>query len=196
MFEFKADYVLEDERVLLRPLQVADEMYLVDYALKEPDLWRYSLVSAAGEDGMRRYIEGALADRERGYSYPFVVFDKLYGCYAGCTRYYDIQLVFSTLQLGYTWYGSRFQGTGLNRHCKYLLFSFAFEQMGMERVELRADNNNARSIRAMKAVGCVVEGVLRSNMPTAMGGRRDSIVLSVLRAEWEGRVRAMLSAQL
>ena len=58
------------------------------------------------------------------------------------------------MQLGYTWYGKEFQGTGLNKHCKYLLLEFAFEKMQVERVEFRADANNEKSIAAMKSIGC------------------------------------------
>ncbi len=112
-------------------------------------------------------------------------------------RFYDINVPFKTLQLGYTWYGKKFQGTGLNKHCKYLLLSFAFETLGMERVEFRADNNNERSIAAMKSIGCKVEGVLRSNMPTREDGiRRDSIVLSILKDEWVDEVRRKLHKSL
>jgi RimJ/RimL family protein N-acetyltransferase len=101
------------------------------------------------------------------------------------------------MQLGYTWYGKDFQGTGLNKHCKYLLLQFAFETLGMERVEFRADKNNSRSIAAMKSIGCVVEGVLRSQMPKYnTTERRDSIVLSILKGEWFDHVKEELGARL
>ena len=64
--------------------------------------------------------------------------------------------------------------------------------MGMERVEFRADNNNARSIAAMKSIGCTVEGVLRSHAIKSDGSRRDSIVLSILKNEWVGHVKENL----
>ena len=133
---------------------------------------------------MKKYITDALKARSEGKEYPFIVWDKKAGKYAGSTRFYDIQTVNKTLQLGYTWYGEECQRTGLNRHCKYLLLSFAFEDINMERVEFRADANNERSINAMKAIGCVPEGILRSNVPLAAGGRRDSIILSILKSEW------------
>ena len=67
----------------------------------------------------------------------------------------------------------------------------------MERVEFRADHNNARSIAAMKSIGCKVEGVMRSAMPTADSDlRRDSIILSILRSEWFDAVKANLKMQL
>ncbi|WP_232335693.1 GNAT family N-acetyltransferase [Mucilaginibacter arboris] len=98
--------------------------------------------------------------------------------------------------MGYTWYGKAFQGTGLNKHCKFLLLQFAFEKIGVERVEFRADNNNKRSIAAMQSIGCTVEGVLRSHAPTHDGKRRDSIILSILKDEWFGTVKEALAAKI
>jgi len=67
----------------------------------------------------------------------------------------------------------------------------------VERVEFRADNNNARSIAAMKSLGCKVDGILRSNMPTREENiRRDSIVLSILKDEWFGGVKEELKKKL
>ena len=195
-FDCKNDYVLEDDIVLLRPLEQEDFNYLLPFALHEQELWKYSLVGAEGEEGLQHYMNIALEARKDEKEYAFIVFDKRTNEYAGSTRFYDIQPEFKTLQLGYTWYGKHFQGTGLNRHCKFLLLSFAFEQVGMERVEFRADNNNERSIAAMKSMGCKVDGVLRSNMPKRDGGRRDSIVLSILKDEWFVDVKEKLKAKL
>lgn len=78
-----------------------------------------------------------------------------------------------------------------------MLLQFAFETLEMERVEFRADNNNVRSIAAMKSIGCTVEGVLRSHMPTSDSIiRRDSIVLSILRTEWETHAKDYLREKL
>ncbi|NCI46990.1 GNAT family N-acetyltransferase [Sediminibacterium soli] len=196
-FETSQDYTLEDDCVLLRPLQADDCVNLREFSINEPEIWRFSLLQAGGEENLTHYLSVALEAKHAGREYPFIVFDKRTQEYAGSTRFYDIQLPFKTLQLGYTWYGKRFQGTGLNRHCKFLLLRFAFEQLGMERVEFRADNNNARSIAAMKRIGCTVEGVLRSHMPTCQSDlRRDSIVLSILREEWYGHVRQKLIDQM
>ena len=197
IFSIGEDYILEDDRVLLRPLKVEDFIHLLPFALNEANLWKYSLISAARNKGLENYLNIALEGKASGKEYPFIVFDKKTNEYAGSTRFYDINLPFQTLQLGYTWYGKKFHGTGLNKHCKFLLLSFAFEKEGMERVEFRADNNNARSIAAMKSIGCKVDGILRSNMPTQNEKiRRDSIVLSILKDEWFGGVKEKLSQKL
>ena len=196
-FDCTKNYILEDDLVILRPLQQEDFNYLLPFSLNEPELWKYSLVSAEGGEGLQNYMNITFKARDEGKEYPFIVFDKRTNEYAGSTRFYDIQNDLQTLQLGYTWYGKKFQGTGLNKHCKYLLLSFAFEQIGMERFELRADNNNARSIAAMKSLGCKVDGILRSNMPTREEGRRrDSIVLSILKDEWFNSVKESLRKRL
>ena len=196
-FDTTQGYVLEDDRVLLRPLKLDDYESLLPFALNEPELWKYSLITAAGEEGLANYLEVALEARTARTEYPFIVFDKQTNRYAGSTRFYDINPAFKTLQLGYTWYGKNFQRTGLNRHCKLLLLSFAFEDLQMERVEFRADNKNERSIAAMKSIGCKVEGILRSNMPTRDSNvRRDSIILSILRDEWFADVKEKLVGKL
>lgn len=198
LFDFNKDHILQDERVLLRPLQKEDSINLQYFSLNEPDLWKYSLQGAAGETELNKYIDIALRGRATQKEYPFIVFDKFTGKYAGSTRFYDIIPEYEFLQLGYTWYGKEFQGTGLNRHCKFLLFCFAFEELGVERLELRADNENKRSIAAMKSIGCKVDGILRANMPKPKGepGRRDSIVLSVLKDEWFGGVKELLHSKI
>jgi len=195
--QFPQNIILEDEMILLRPLEASDFENLLDISLNEPETWEYSLVRANGKENLKNYIQIALKARENKAEFPFIVLDKKSGKYAGSTRFYDINLPFKTLQLGYTWYGKDFRGTGLNKHCKYLLLQFAFETLGMERVEFRADNNNERSVAAMKSIGCKVEGVMRSHMPTADSDvRRDSIVLSILKNEWFDEVKENLKSKL
>jgi RimJ/RimL family protein N-acetyltransferase len=187
-FEPNASYVLENERVLLRPLLESDYELLLPYALNEPDTWKYSYLSARGEDGMRRYIKDALDNKAAGKEYAFIVYDKQTQSY--------IQQTWQTVQLGYTWYGEKFRGSGLNKHCKFLLLQLAFETLDAVRVEFRADARNERSIAAMKSIGCIPEGILRNNMPLQEGGRRDSILLSILKEEWISGVKEKLKNKL
>ncbi len=196
-FNFNINLILEDEKVLLRPLQETDVDNLSEISLNEPETWEYSLVQADGKENLINYIQLAVKARESKTELPFIVFDKKTGKYAGSTRFYGINHDFKTLLLGFTWYGKQFRGTGLNKHCKFLLLQFAFEELGMERVEFRADNKNLRSIAAMKSIGCKEEGVLRNHMPTFNNAiRRDTIILSILRSEWFDNVKANLIKSL
>ena len=195
-FNCGTHYILENDFVRLEPMQESHFKNLFTDSLQNPEIWKYSSLPAIGLENFKNYMQFALNNREKLTEYAFVVYDKRTNEYAGSTRFYDIQLVNKTLQLGYTWYGKQFHGTGLNKHCKYLLLEFAFEKMNMERVEFRADNTNERSLAAMKSIGCKVEGILRSNMTKIDGSRRDSIVLSILRSEWFDTVKLNLRNKL
>jgi RimJ/RimL family protein N-acetyltransferase len=195
-FDFDHDYILEDERVRLRPLHSLDATELAIYVSTQTEIWTYSLVAINEVADLQGYIDTAIESRKNKTAYPFIVFDKQLNKYVGSTRLYDVQLNFETTQLGYTWYSKEVWGTGLNTHCKFLLLHFAFEQMKFKRVEFRADSDNKRSIAAMQKIGCTVEGVLRSHLPKPDGTRRDSIVLSITHQEWEQKVKSLLKNQL
>lgn len=194
-FNFQKEYVLENDRVRLRPLALEDFDTLKYFALNQPEIWKYSQQPASGLENLKVYIDFALQARRAETAYPFVVFDKNYQQIAGSTRFYDFQEKHNTVQLGYTWYAKEFQGTGLNKQCKLLLLEFAFEKLGIDRVEFRADAKNERSIAAMKSIGCTVEGTLRNNC-AAPDGRRDSIVLSILKDEWFCGVKEQLELKI
>ena len=191
-FNFKSDLILENERVQLRPLSATDHAFFLPFSLKEPALWSYSLTSAAGEEKLENYLQAALQLREEETGYPFLVYDKKNEKIAGSTRFYSINFHHKTLSIGYTWYGKEFQRTGLNRHCKLLLLTHAFEALEMERVEFRADAKNTRSITAMRAIGCTLEGTLRNNC-TSETGRRDSVVFSIIKNEWPKLKKALVA---
>lgn len=196
IFNFKEEYILENELVRLTPLHSSDFDKLLQFALNEPELWKYSLVQAIGEEGLKHYIQLTMNSRDNENAYPFLVFDKRTNQFAGSTRFYDIQLAQNTVQLGFTWYGKAFQRTGLNQNCKYLLLEFAFEKMILDRVEFRADNENVRSIIAMKKIGCTQEGILRNHGFKPDGTRRDSIVLSILKNEWFNTIKSDLQNKI
>ncbi len=195
-FRFTRDYILENDYILLRPVDLPDAENLLEYACNEPDLWRYALISAAGADNMTRYIDNAVRARSLKKQYAFIVFDKTTQSYAGSTRFCEIHRDTQCTQLGYTWYGKRFRGTALNKHCKLLLLDFAFTVMQMERVEFRADVDNETGIEALKRLGCTLEGRLRGCGPNPGAARRDCYVFSILKKEWEEVLRDQLVQKL
>jgi N-acetyltransferase len=193
---FKEEIILENDKILLRPLQVDDIHLLKSFVINEPEIWTYSLAQIKTVEDLAQYILNAIEARNQEKEYPFIVYDKVRKKFAGCTRFYDIQIDYKYLQLGYTWYGKEFQGTYVNKNCKLLLLEFTFEKLGMERIEFRADNRNEKSKQAMKSIGCVIEGVFRNHLPTSEGGRRESIVLSIIKEEWEKNVKQNLIAKI
>ena len=184
VLDFTKDYVLENHKVKLVPL-TPDHTELLQEISREEDLWTYFLGKSDGSGDFENYILEAITDRDKKGGYPFAVYDKIKKCYAGCTRFFDYQENLNTIRLGYTWYGRDFRGTGLNKNCKYLMFQFAFDQIGLERVGLGAHSENKVSIAAMQSVGCTKEGVIRNLFPSIHGkGRSDAVLLGILKHEW------------
>jgi N-acetyltransferase len=195
-FCFKENYILENDVVRLQPLQISDFEHLVGFSVNESDIWSFNANGPDSEENLHKYISFAIKQRENQLEYPFIVFDKISQKYIGSTRFYNMILDGKTLEIGFTWYGKQFQGTNINKNCKYLLLGFAFEKMEMERVGFRANNLNERSINAMKSIGCQVEGVLRSFRNDAAGNRIDAIVLSILKSEWFENVKQNLENKI
>ena len=195
-FDFKEEYILENNVVRLQPLQHTDYEKLVEFSINEPELWSYNANGPENPESLKKYIDKALSQKEKQLEYPFIVFDKTKNKIAGCTRFYNINLDAKHLEIGFTWYGKEFQGTSLNKNCKFLLLEYAFEKMQLERVGFRANNLNTRSINAMKSIGCTVEGVMRNFSTDAKGERIDAIVLSIIKDEWFSIIRENLKNKL
>ncbi|WP_019946377.1 GNAT family N-acetyltransferase [Hymenobacter aerophilus] len=191
--DFSQNIILENERALLRPLTTADHEALLPVAA-DPALWAYTLTRADDTIGLAAYIAQALDGRERGLRYPFLIIDKQTGRPAGSTSFYNVHAEEGRISIGYTWLGTDFQRTGLNRACKYLLLRYAFEELGCERVELETDARNAKSREAMRRLGATEEGTLRSHRYTQGGIRRDTVIFSIIRADWN-ELRARVFGQ-
>ena len=195
-FNFKEDYIIENDVVRLQPLQVTDYEKLVEFSINEPNLWSFNANGPDNPENLKKYIDKALSQKDKQLEYPFVVFDKTKNKIAGSTRFYNINLDAKHLEIGFTWYGKEFQGTSLNKNCKFLLLEFAFEKMQLERVGFRANNLNIRSINAMKSIGCIQEGIMRNFSTDAKGERIDAIVLSIIKNEWFSTIKENLKNKL
>lgn len=195
-FNFKENYSLENEVVRLEPLSMNHFDALVEFSINEPEIWSFNANGPDSPKNLKKYLEKALSQKEKLVEYPFIVFDKIKNKVAGSTRFYNISLETKNLEIGFTWYGKEFQGTLLNKNCKYLLLEFAFEKMNLERVGFRANNLNKRSINAMKSIGCVEEGVLRNFSTDAKGERIDAIVLSIIKSEWFNGAKERLKEKI
>ncbi len=115
---------------------------------------------------------------------PWAVRDLKSGEIVGSTRYHDIIPAAERVEIGYTWYAARCQRTHVNTACKILLFGFGFEKLGCKVIGLRTDNFNLRSQRAIEALGAKKDGVIRHHWPRRDGSIRDTVMYSVLAAEW------------
>lgn len=185
---------LEGRHVRLEPLSLDHHPGLCAVGL-EPDIWRWTTTHVSSAEDMRQYVETALAWQRAGTALPFATIDRSSGRVIGSTRFANIEPAHLRMEIGWTWLGREWQRTGANTEAKLLMLRHAFETLGALRVELKTDALNERSRAAIRRLGAVEEGTLRSHM-LAPGGRvRDSVYYSILAVEWPA-VRAGLEAKL
>lgn len=99
------------------------------------------------------------------------------------------------VHLGWTLYHPRVWGSVVNPEAKHLLLRHCLEDLGFGRVKIQTDALNTRSAAAIERLGATREGVLRRHGRRADGSFRDTVVFSVIAADWP-RVRAGLLARL
>ncbi len=175
--------VLEGGVVRLEPMAVGHLEGLWE-AGKDEGLWRLIPTNVASIDDMRRYMETAFADRDRGSALPFVTVEKVTGKVIGSTRLGNIDAAHRRAEIGWTWITPAFQRTAVNTEAKLLMLTHAFETWKCIRVELKTDALNERSRAAIKRLGATEEGIFRNHMITESGRFRDSVYFSIIETEW------------
>jgi N-acetyltransferase len=183
---FPEGFTLETPRVLLRLIKPED--YEVFKTLAKPrEIWTYFSKDLGDEAELRKWFDSLFTERAAETRMPFTVIDKHTNEICGSTSYLNISWFDNRLEIGSTWLGTSFMGTGVNRPAKFALLSYAFEVMKIDRVEVKTDNLNERSKAALLKVGMIPEGVLRSHMQVHSNRRRDTLYFSIIRGEWEER---------
>jgi RimJ/RimL family protein N-acetyltransferase len=187
-----APITLEGHGVRLEPLAASHEAALREAASdgKLYELW-YTAVPAP--DLTAKYIADALAGQQAGHMLPWAVRDLATNAIAGSTRYHDIVAPIDRVEIGYTWYGKRWQRTHINTACKLLLLGHAFDTLKCAVVGLRTDNFNFASQRAIAALGAHLDGVIRHHQARRDGSVRNSVMFSILAAEWFDVKRHLLT---
>lgn len=194
-FPFETEIILENNAALLRPLKNSDVENLLTVATKDKDLLQFSPMPIYSEALLREYISRAIQERTNKSRYYFVIFDKKKNAFAGSTSFLNVSNADSRVEIGATWIGKDFQGTGLNRNCKFLLLNYAFETLLAERVELKTDERNIASRKAIEKIGGKFEGILRSHTLMYDGYRRNTVYYGILKEEWKDIKASFLSDQ-
>ncbi|MGK4567457.1 GNAT family N-acetyltransferase [Flavobacterium sp. 3HN19-14] len=128
-FPFENDIILENEFVSLRPMSVDDIDNLLPVATSDKTLLQFSPKQVYTKNLLAEFVATAIESRHNGIRYSFCIFSKTDNCYAGSTAFLNISDADDRIEIGATWIGKKFQGTGLNGQCKYLLLQYAFETL-------------------------------------------------------------------
>ncbi len=175
--------LLQNDRARLLALETFHFPDLLPLS-KEVDLYKYGSSDISSSQKLREYMNDAFAKRDEGIALPFIIFDKKYNRFAGSTRFGNIDRKNKVVQIGWTWLGKDFRGTGLNQQIKFLMLRYAFEKLSFQKVEFRIDERNTQSRKATEKVGGTLEGILRQDTITKSDFRRSSCCYGILREEW------------
>lgn len=178
----------------LRPL---DESQVEELAKVGNDarIWTYYTNSMSTHEKRVEAFRTAILAGERGEEFPFVVVSRRTGRIIGSTRLLNLSKTGRKLEIGWTWLHPDFWSTGVNLDCKLMLLKYCFEELKVIRVQLKTDENNVRSRKAILKIGARYEGVLRNDMIRDDGSFRNSAYFSIIDSEW-GEVQSNLSLQL
>jgi RimJ/RimL family protein N-acetyltransferase len=174
---------LEGHGVRLEPMDASHALALRDAAL-DGQLWELWFTAVPEPDKVDAYVSSALEGQRAGHMLPWVVRELGSGRIVGSTRYHDIVAPIDRVEIGYTWYAKSWQRTHVNTACKLLLFQHGFETLSCAVVGLRTDNFNFASQQAIERLGARKDGVIRHHQARRDGSARDSVMYSVLSAEW------------
>lgn len=185
---------LRGPHATLEPMGREHEAGLAE-AARDGELWNLWYTAVPRPEDTSAYIDRALQHREAGSALPFVVRDARSGAIIGSTRYCNADADNRRLEIGYTWYARSHQRTAVNTQCKLLLLTHAFEQLEAIAVEFRTHWHNQTSRRAIARLGAKQDGVLRNHQRSPNGTYRDTVVFSIINAEWPA-VRQALTFRL
>lgn len=185
---------LEGRLVRLEPLSLdhLDDLARVAFV---GDLWRWTVVRLTDVDGLRAWLEAALATAATGAEMPFATVERASGRAVGSTRFMSIAPEHKRLEIGWTWVGLAWQRTGANREAKLLQMTHAFETLGANRVEFKTDSLNEKANPGLLGIGATFEGTFRNHMVMPGGRLRHSNYYSVTSDEWP-EVKARLEEKL
>lgn len=181
----KEQYIsLSDKRINLLPITKEHILQMRNLS-SDSDVWTWYTEDLTNPNALEEWMTKRMQETERGDKMTYSVQLKSTGEIIGATSYGHIDWAEKGIEIGWTWLGKKFIGTGINKHMKFLMLQHAFEAMGIERLELRTDEKNVRSRKAMEKIGAIHDGTLRNHRSTQGGRRRNTVVYSIIKSEWQ-----------
>lgn len=191
------EVTLKGELVRLEPLTLDHTSAMVAAASTDPSTFGLTTVPQANVQSVEHYISTARQQYDQGEGLAFATIRRSDDQLVGSTRFMFAEYWHPigeqprstpiAIEVGYTWLVTEAQRTGINAEAKVLMFDYAFDILGVERITLKTDARNERSRRNIERAGATFDGILRRHMPASDGGFRDSAMFSLLREEWHER---------
>jgi ribosomal-protein-alanine N-acetyltransferase len=151
---------LRSDRVVLRELKRSDAPAL-HHVASIPEISRHTWPPPPTLEAVERYIEWTLVKRARGEYLCFGVIPRPETEIAGMFELRSFHAALARVELGFV-LDPRWWGSGVFVEAAELVCSFAFNVLGVHRIEARASAENPRGNAALRKIGARIEGRLRS----------------------------------
>ena len=184
--------VLGGRQVVLRELRASDAPSLFAMLTTE-EVARFISPPPSTVEGFERFIAWTHRQRTAGTYACFAVTLKGYDTAIGIFQIRETEPGFGTAEWGFA-LGSPFWGTGLFQEGAELVLEFAFETLGVHRLEARSAVRNGRGNGALRKVGAVQEGVLRKSF-LRNGEYLDQVLYAILEDDWRASLEAARLSQ-
>lgn len=143
---FNFQTILQDNLVLLQPLQVNDFESLFEVA-SDSSIWeQHPAKERSQRDGFAKFFDEAITTKK-----AFLIIDKFSNQVIGTSRYNLSKESTKAIEIGWTFLNKNFWGGDYNRHIKNLMLAHAFTHF--EVVLFYVDKNNFRSQKAVEKIG-------------------------------------------
>ena len=185
---------LKGQHATLLPLDPAQNAELAN-AVRDGELWNLWYTAIPKPEAMQAEIARRLKLQETGSMLAFAVQSVASGKIVGMTTYMNVDAAVKRVEIGSTWYAQSAQKSPINTECKLMLLRHAFEALDCPVVEFRTSYFNHASRNAILRLGATQDGILRNHSRHADGSLRDTVVFSIVAAEWPA-VKTHLSYQL
>jgi ribosomal-protein-serine acetyltransferase len=157
---------VSDDTVLLRPFRLEDAQgtyTAVQESLADLKPWMSWAHDDYSLNESREFIRLTRARWQEGTLFAFAITDAKSGVVLGGCSLSHIHPIYHLCNLGY-WVRSGRRGSGIAGRATLLAARYAFEKVGLVRVEIVIALANRASIRVAEKVGAHYEGILRNRM--------------------------------
>jgi RimJ/RimL family protein N-acetyltransferase len=176
--------VLTGAGVMLRELRASDAASLCALLTTE-EVSRFISPPPTSVEGFERFIAWTQRQRRAGSYACFAVTIDSTDTAIGIFQLRELEPGFGTAEWGFA-IGSAYWGTGVFQEGAELLIKFAFDTVGVHRLEARAAVRNGRGNGALRKMGAVQEGVLRKSF-LKDGEYLDQALWTILDEDWQTR---------
>jgi ribosomal-protein-alanine N-acetyltransferase len=167
--------------VTLRELRASDAPSLCALLTTE-EVSRFISPAPTTVAGFERFIAWTLRQRRSGSYACFAVTIDATDTAIGIFQLRELELGFGLAEWGFA-IGSAYWGSGAFKEGAELLLTFAFDTVGVHRLEARATVRNGRGNGALRKIGAVQEGLLRKAF-FRNGEYVDQALWTILAEDW------------